>query len=82
LKNLRSLAKNNPNIVFKGQLGNSKTHQAFRDNDCLIISSSEEAGPLTGIESMAAGKIMISTRVKPAFLTGVIIVNLFKPITS
>lgn len=63
LENLRSLAKNNPNIVFNGQLVNNKTHHAFRDNDCLIISSSEEAGPLTGIEAMAAGKILISTRV-------------------
>ena len=62
-KKLESLAKGNSRIEFKGQIACNEVINAFKENDCFIISSSEEAGPLTGIEAMASGKILISTRV-------------------
>lgn len=62
-KFLKKIAKNNKRIIFKGSIPNSNIHTVFNQIDCFIISSSEEAGPITGIEAMAAGKIIISTRV-------------------
>jgi glycosyltransferase involved in cell wall biosynthesis len=35
----------------------------YKQIDVLIIPSLEEAGPLVGVEAMAAGKIILSTRV-------------------
>ncbi len=60
---LKTLANNNDNIIFYGHVSHSHTHELFYKYDCLIISSSEEAGPLTGIEAMAAGMPLISTKV-------------------
>lgn len=62
-KYLKTLALNNLNIVFRGHIQNYDIPIVYKENDCLIISSSEEAGPLTGIEAMASGKIIISTKV-------------------
>ena len=60
---LRDLAKMNNRIIFKGFINNSKIDTVFKEADCFIISSAEEAGPLTAIEAMAAGKVIISTKV-------------------
>jgi len=60
---LKQLAANNSNIVFYGHIAHSQSHELFIKHDCLLISSSEEAGPLTGIEAMAAGLPIISTKV-------------------
>lgn len=60
---LRDLAKMNNRIIFKGFINNSKIDTVFKEADCFIISSREEAGPLTAIEAMAAGKVIISTKV-------------------
>jgi glycosyltransferase involved in cell wall biosynthesis len=51
------------NIKFKGFVNCSNLSDLFGVIDCLIIPSPEESGPLVGIESMCAGKIIISTRV-------------------
>lgn len=50
-------------IFFTGYVEQNKLFEIFKNNDCLIISSYEEAGPLIGIEAMAAGKLIISTKV-------------------
>lgn len=60
---LKILAKESPNIHFKGQVNRQEVLSIFKSNDCLIISSKEEAGPLTGIEAMAAGSMILSTKV-------------------
>ena len=51
------------NIIFGGYVENKELHKVFSVVDCLIISSKEEAGPLSAIESMAAGVVIISTKV-------------------
>jgi len=63
LANLKQLAKNNKKIIFYGHISHSQSHELFYKYDCLIISSSEEAGPLTGVEAMAGGMPLISTKV-------------------
>ena len=60
---LKDKAAGNENIKFYGQIDQGKIPQVFKEHDCLIIGSSEEAGPLNGIEAMAAGTMVISTRV-------------------
>lgn len=61
---LESLANNYNQIKFEGQVSHQQIPQkVFGKNDCLIIASSEEAGPLTGIEAMASGTLLISTKV-------------------
>lgn len=51
----------NKNIKFHGKIAYNLIPDLFKNNDCLVISSSVEAGPYTGIESMAAGTPLIST---------------------
>jgi len=63
LSNLKAQAKGYDNIVFYGDIAFEDIHQAYADNHCLIISSALEAGPYTGVEAMAAGRSIISTRV-------------------
>lgn len=53
----------NSQVSFMGYVEQQKLPQIFKNSDCLIISSLEEAGPLVGIEAMAAGKLIISTNV-------------------
>lgn len=60
---LKNLAQNYPNIHFKGKVDYKDIPAIFEINDCLIISSFSEAGPLVAIESMAAGVPMITTNV-------------------
>jgi len=60
---LKQLAKNNSNVIFYGHISHAQSHELFYKYDCLIISSSEEAGPLTGVEAMAGGMPLISTKV-------------------
>lgn len=50
-------------IQFQGFINSSNLSELFNKVDCLIIPSPEESGPLVGIESMCAGKIVISTKV-------------------
>ena len=51
------------NIQFKGFVDRQHLSELFNLVDCLIICSPEESGPLVGVEAMAAGKIIISTKV-------------------
>ncbi|WP_162789258.1 glycosyltransferase family 4 protein [Flavobacterium fluviale] len=60
---LKTKYKNSRNVKFLGFLSGSKLSDLIKSVDCLIIPSPEESGPLVGIESMCAGKIVISTRV-------------------
>lgn len=60
---LENLACGDDRITFHSYLSFKKIQKAYAENDCLIISSRIEAGPYTGIEAMAAGKPILSTRV-------------------
>ncbi len=60
---LRKQAAGNERIIFKGHVPHDQLGEAFNAHDCLIISSSQEGGPLSGIEVMAAGRMVLSTRV-------------------
>src|SRR5574343_244269 len=55
--------KKNYNIEYLGELSNIEIVNFFNLIDVLIIPSYEESGPLVSIEAMAAGKIIISTKV-------------------
>lgn len=50
-------------INFTGFIKSENVDLIFDKIDCLIIPSFEESGPLVGIEAMAAGKPIISTKV-------------------
>ncbi len=54
---------NNPKIQYLGLIKSNKIVDFFNMIDVLIIPSFEESGPLVGLEAMAAGKIIISTKV-------------------
>ncbi|OCB70585.1 hypothetical protein B0A79_13570 [Flavobacterium piscis] len=60
---LRNKYKEADNIKFLGFIEREHLSDLFNRIDCLIICSPEESGPLVGVESMAAGKLIISTRV-------------------
>ncbi len=62
-KSLQKLAINDNRIFFYGAIPLPKIVEAHQSHDCLIINSSIEGGPYTAIEAMAAGKVIISTRV-------------------
>ncbi|AWG21457.1 hypothetical protein FFWV33_07875 [Flavobacterium faecale] len=51
------------NCSFLGEIEPENLAAFFSEIDVLIIPSHEEAGPLVGIEAMAAGKIIFSTKV-------------------
>lgn len=67
LEDLRNEYSASRNIVFAGQIRNTKLFEYFSKSHCLIIGSNTknpfETGPLVGVEAMAAGRIIISTRV-------------------
>jgi glycosyltransferase involved in cell wall biosynthesis len=52
-----------PNIHYIGAVKNESLVDFYNAIDVLIIPSFEEAGPLVGVEAMAAGKIIVSTNV-------------------
>lgn len=50
-------------VVFTGFIPNNELQKIFNICECFIVSYYElEAGPLTGIEAMAAGKVIISSK--------------------
>ena len=55
--------QNQSNCIYTGLVGNENIRDFFNQIDVLVIPSLEESGPLVGLEAMAAGKIIISTRV-------------------
>jgi glycosyltransferase involved in cell wall biosynthesis len=60
---LLSRISSNKNISYIGHIANKEISGFFKEIDCLIIPSHEESGPLVGLEAMAAGKLIVSTRV-------------------
>ena len=63
LEDLRNEYSTKRNIIFTGQIRNTELFEYFSKSHCLIIGSVIETGPLVGIEAMAAGRLIISTRV-------------------
>jgi|GEM_PF-5427884 len=51
------------NVEIRGYFPSENMQSMFAEFDCLIINSTEETGPMTGVEAMAAGKCIISTNV-------------------
>lgn len=60
------------NLIIQNNLGNveirgfypaSTMSQMYGEFDGLIINSTEETGPMTGVEAMAAGKIILSRKI-------------------
>lgn len=62
-KQLLEIIANKPNCEYIGLVTNDDLAKFFNNIDVLIIPSYEESGPLVGLEAMAAGKIIISTKV-------------------
>ncbi|MGG5488345.1 glycosyltransferase [Gaetbulibacter sp. PBL-D1] len=60
---LIEVIKDAPKCQYLGVLKNDEIVDFFEKIDVLIISSSYEAGPLVGLEAMAAGKLLLSTEV-------------------
>ncbi len=50
-------------IKFLGYINHDELPVYLDKADCLIIASESETGPLVGLEAMAAGRIILSTRV-------------------
>lgn len=63
LMNVKLICDNAVNLDYIGEFLPNKVVNFFKKIDVLIIPSYEEAGPLVGIEAMAAGKIIFSTKV-------------------
>ena len=59
----RQIAQNDTRIKFHGFVEQQSLKEVFKKTDCLLIPSKEEAGPLSGLEAMAAGKVILSTDV-------------------
>lgn len=57
------LVSENSCHLFLGNLETKELLQFYKDVDVIIISSFNEGGPIVGIEAMAAGKLIISTKV-------------------
>lgn len=55
--------KKNSLCEYLGQFNSEQITAFFNQIDVLIISSHEESGPLVALEAMAAGKLIISTKV-------------------
>lgn len=48
------------NVKLKGYFPAEEIEKVYAGFDCLIINSSDETGPMTGVEAMAAGKLILS----------------------
>ena len=60
---LMQLAAIEEDVIFPGLVDNDKIAGYFAKTDCMIVSHYDfETGPLTGIEAMAAGRIIISAK--------------------
>ncbi|WP_299667518.1 glycosyltransferase [uncultured Polaribacter sp.] len=62
-KELLAKYSNQDKIFFLNFLAQEELHVEYQKNDCLIIASHYESGPLVGVEAMASGNIIISTKV-------------------
>ncbi|WP_066219247.1 glycosyltransferase [Formosa haliotis] len=60
---LKEIAKENKNIKFIGFVPNNELVKYYDQADCFIVSHFDlETGPLTAIDAMAAGLIILSAR--------------------
>lgn len=48
------------NVKLQGYFAAEEIENVYSEFDCLIINSSDETGPMTGVEAMAAGKLILS----------------------
>lgn len=63
LNNLMKIANDDSSIIFTGFVPNNQLHDYFSKVDCVIVSHFNlETGPLTGIEAMASGRLLISAK--------------------
>lgn len=62
-REVEDLCNRNESIIYIGEIADSNINLFFKQIDVLIIPSIKEAGPLVGVEAMAAGKLIVSTRV-------------------
>lgn len=60
---LLDIINGKPNCTYLGLVSHKDISAFFSQIDVLVIPSYEESGPLVGLEAMAAGKLIISTRV-------------------
>lgn len=60
---VKEIIKDSTYCTYIGAIENDKICDFFNQIDVLIIASHEETGPLVGLEAMAAGKLIISTKV-------------------
>ena len=60
---LEKLSLDNPRIRFYGAIALKDIVKVHGQHDCLMITSTIEGGPYTGVEAMAAGRLIISSRV-------------------
>lgn len=63
LEIVQSYCSSHPNLSYIGQLAPEEIASFFSEVDVFIISSYEEGGPIVGVEAMAAGKLIVSTKV-------------------
>jgi glycosyltransferase involved in cell wall biosynthesis len=63
LNYLKKISDSDKRIKIYHSVKLEQVSKIHKKHDCLIISSSIEGGPYTGLEAMAAGNIIISTRV-------------------
>lgn len=63
LEEVKERCVDNSTLEYIGEISTNKIAEFFNRIDVLIIPSFEESGPLVGIEAMAAGKIIVSTKV-------------------
>ncbi|WP_029035395.1 glycosyltransferase family 4 protein [Salinimicrobium terrae] len=60
---LKMLSANRSNIEIIGSIAYQEVSEFFKKIHCFIVASYTEAGPLVGVEAMAAGKLILSTKV-------------------
>lgn len=63
LEELKKKYSKHNNINFIGQIPNQEIYKFLNECEAVIIGSKAESGPYVGLETMAAGKIIMSTRV-------------------
>lgn len=55
--------RDNKNVQFAGFVEHDKLPLYLAQADCLIIGSLSETGPYVGLEAMAAGRLILSTKI-------------------
>ncbi len=63
LEALLEACKTHKNITYLGQLNANQLTEFYSQIDVVLIPSFEEGGPIVGVEAMASGKLIISTKV-------------------